>query len=226
LSGRRNELAHPGWTAIAAALLLGLFLALTAAVLAHPAPFAVERWWVDVVSAHKGGAPTSIARVFNAVGLFPWSLIVVGLATLVVWRARVVAGVATFLAGEAASWTIGSLTKIGVGRSRPLEGLVHASSASFPSGHTAFAAVTAVLLVGLLCSRGRRGAWAVLAAAAALAMAWSRTYLGVHWLADVIGGLALGTAAGLGALAVRTWRLRSAEVATPPDHERKAITCR
>ena len=100
------------------------------------------------------------------------------------------------------------------------------STSSFPSGHTAFATVTAVLLVGLLCGRGRRGAWAVPAGAAALAMAWSRTYLGAHWLADVAGGLALGAAAGQGALAAPTRRLGSARVATLPDHERQALTCR
>ena len=222
---RQTELAQTGRVFGAAALLLGLLVVLTAAVLVHPAPFTAERWWADVVSTHRGSAPTVVALAFNAVGLFPWSLIVVGLATLVVWRARVVAGVGTLLAGEAASWTVASLTKLGVGRPRPLDGLVHAASASFPSGHTAFATVTAVLLVGLLGSREPRGAWAVLAAAAALAMAWSRTYLGVHWLADVIGGLALGTAAGLSALAWRTWRLQRAGVSAPPDHKRKALTC-
>jgi membrane-associated phospholipid phosphatase len=229
MHGRRADSAHMGRTAIVATLLLGLFLALTAAVLVHQAPFAAERWWAGVVSAHRGRPLTAVALAFNATGLLPWSLLIVGLATLAVWRARVVAGVATLLAGEAASWTIATLTKLGVGRPRPLDGLVATSSSSFPSGHTAFATVTAVLLVGLLCSRERRGAWAAwaaLAAVAALAMAWSRTYLTAHWLADVSGGLALGAAAGLGALAWRRWRLRRAGVAEPPDHERKVPTCR
>ena len=102
---------------------------------------------------------------------------------------------------------------------------MHASGSSFPSGHTAFATVTAVLLVGLLCSRERRGTWAVLAAVVALAMAWSRTYLRAHWLVDVVGGLAIGAAAGLGALAWRSRRLERDVVASPPDTKRKVFSC-
>ena len=224
MSGRHTGLVRPGRTAIVAALLLGFYCALTVVVLAHPTPFAVETWWADLLAAHRSGALTTVARAFDAVGLFPWSLIVVALATVVIWRARIVAGVATLLSGEAASWVIGSLTKIGVGRSRPPEAIVDTSTASFPSGHTAFATVTAVLLVGLLCSRERRGVWAVPAGIVAFAMAWSRTYLAAHWLADVAGGLALGGAAGLGALAWRSWTMMQADAAAPPDNERKVLT--
>ena len=224
MSGRQTEFVHPGRIATVAALLLVFYCALTVAVVAHPAPFAVETWWADVLSSHRVGALTSVARAFNAVGLFPWSLIVVALATLVVWRARIAAGVVTFLAGEVASWIIGSLTKTGVGRSRPPGALVHTTTESFPSGHTAFATVTAVLLVGLLCSREKRGVWAVLAGVAALGMAWSRTYLTAHWLVDVAGGLALGAAAGLSALAWRSWRLQRVDAALTPDHEQEVLT--
>jgi hypothetical protein len=100
---RQADFARPGRTALAAALLLGLFLALTTTALAHPASFAVELWWADVVVAHRGGALAAITLAFNAVGLFPWSLIIVALATLVVWRTQVVADVATLPAGEVAS---------------------------------------------------------------------------------------------------------------------------
>jgi len=68
---------------------------------------------------------------------------------------------------------------------------------SFPSGHSswsiAFFAATALLM-----SRGRdRTARAVIAGAAAaltVMVAGSRVLLGVHWLSDVLAGLALGAA--------------------------------
>ena len=68
---------------------------------------------------------------------------------------------------------------------------------SFPSGHSswsiAFFAATALLM-----SRGRdRAARAVIAGAAAaltVMVAGSRVLLGVHWLSDVLAGLALGAA--------------------------------
>ena len=61
-----------------------------------------------------------------------------------------------------------------VDRPRPRGALAEASGSSFPSGHAAFAAVTAVLLVGLLVpSVGGRPA--SLAAALAVVIQISRT---------------------------------------------------
>jgi membrane-associated phospholipid phosphatase len=68
---------------------------------------------------------------------------------------------------------------------------------SFPSGHSAGAAAC-FAAIALVLGRGRsRRAHAVLAGAAvfiAVTVATSRVLLGVHWLSDVIGGLALGWA--------------------------------
>jgi undecaprenyl-diphosphatase len=68
---------------------------------------------------------------------------------------------------------------------------------SFPSGHTATAAAfyaTAALLLGRPHGRTVRAALAGLAAGIAVAVAASRVLLDVHWLTDVIAGLALGWA--------------------------------
>jgi undecaprenyl-diphosphatase len=67
---------------------------------------------------------------------------------------------------------------------KPLVGVPH--SGSFPSGHaaTAFACATVI-------------AWAaprlaVPAFVLAVAISWSRVYVGVHWPLDVLGGAVLG----------------------------------
>ena len=68
---------------------------------------------------------------------------------------------------------------------------------SFPSGHSATAAAfyaAAVLLLGRWRRRPTRAVLAGLAAAIAVAVAASRVLLDVHWLSDVIAGLALGWA--------------------------------
>jgi membrane-associated phospholipid phosphatase len=83
-------------------------------------------------------------------------------------------------------------------RARPaLNPTAHTLGPSFPSGHSswsaAFLAATALVL-----SRGRRpSVRAVLAGAAAglaVSIAATRVLLAVHWLSDVIAGLALGWA--------------------------------
>ena len=68
---------------------------------------------------------------------------------------------------------------------------------SFPSGHSATAAAfyaTAALLLGRWRGRPARAVLAGLAAGIAVAVAASRVLLDVHWLSDVIAGLALGWA--------------------------------
>jgi undecaprenyl-diphosphatase len=83
-------------------------------------------------------------------------------------------------------------------RARPtLNPIAQTLGPSFPSGHSSTAAsfyAAAALLLG--CRRGHvtRTALAGLAVGIAVAVACSRVLLTVHWLSDVIAGLALGWA--------------------------------
>ncbi len=91
---------------------------------------------------------------------------------------------------------LGNGLKLLVGRERPdVLRLVQAGGSSFPSGHTS-AAAAAWVAVALVLGRDRsRSVRAVLSGAAvliAVAVATSRALLGVHWLTDVIAGLAVG----------------------------------
>lgn len=75
-----------------------------------------------------------------------------------------------------------------VDRPRPPESgwLARASGPSFPSRHTATAALCAGLVAGDLC-RDRRVVWTV-AHGVGVSVAASRIWLGVHWMSDVVGG--------------------------------------
>lgn len=83
-------------------------------------------------------------------------------------------------------------------RPRPIldEPLVHLTTFSFPSGH----AVASTVFYGALCTlvflHARSTAARALAAAAAAAMvllvAFSRIYLGAHYLSDVVAGVCVG----------------------------------
>jgi membrane-associated phospholipid phosphatase len=85
-----------------------------------------------------------------------------------------------------------------VDRARPtIEAVAATLGPSFPSGHTSTAAASWAAFA-LVAGRwwGRR-AWPALAGAAvgiAVAVALSRVFLDVHWLSDVLAGLALGWA--------------------------------
>jgi membrane-associated phospholipid phosphatase len=198
-NGKRYRLAQPRRTAAVGAGLLVLVVVGTFAVASHPAPFGIDSAWANVMTEMRRPALTSLAKhVFDPLGRFPLSWLIVAGAGLVLWHDQRRRASAVLLIGELASWATNSLIKAAVARPRPADALIEASRSSYPSGHAAFAAVTAVLLVGLLVPTGRRAGPAALAAALAVAMAWSRTYLLAHWLTDVIAGLCVG--AGIGSL--------------------------
>ena len=91
-----------------------------------------------------------------------------------------------------------NLVKAAVDRARPtIDPLAASLGPSFPSGHSSTAAAFFAALALLLGRRRSDRHKAVLAGTAvglAVAVACSRVLLDLHWLSDVVGGLALGWA--------------------------------
>ena len=129
-------------------------------------------------------------------------------STMLVWVALAAVGVYDFIrhrnrdvvlflaAVGIGEWLLNNGLKMIVDRERPdIFRLVSASGASFPSGHSAAAAAGAAA-VALILGRDRRfrtrAVLAGLAALVAVAVATSRALLGVHWLTDVVAGVAVG----------------------------------
>lgn len=129
-------------------------------------------------------------------------------STRVVAAALLIAGLVDFV--RLRNWHVFSfLFLVGVGqlvlviilkeivsRTRPdILQLVEVTSPSFPSGHACAAAAGwgAVVFVLSRCSdRMWRSIGGAVAVAVAVAVAASRVLLGVHWLTDVLAGLAIG----------------------------------
>ncbi|HKE99773.1 MAG TPA: phosphatase PAP2 family protein [Actinomycetes bacterium] len=107
-------------------------------------------------------------------------------------------------------WLLARLVKALAERPRPpLAAMAaHADGLAFPSGHATqamavFGMLTVLVALGRWPWRGKVafGAGALLIV---LVVGFSRLYLGVHWLTDVLAGWALG-ACWLLALSVGTW---------------------
>ncbi len=117
---------------------------------------------------------------------------------------------------------VANLLKWIVRRDRPnVVHLVHATGSSFPSGHSATAAVAYAAVALVLTRSARRRARGLAAAAAvfiAVSVGASRALLGVHWLTDVVAGLAVGWGWFLVSAIVFGSRLvvRGGHVAKPP----------
>lgn len=83
-----------------------------------------------------------------------------------------------------------------VKRPRPLEGIIPKTDFAFPSGHTANAVVFFGFLTYLVMHKSKsriiKGITISLSCFMILLIGFSRIYLNVHWLTDVIGGFGLG----------------------------------
>jgi membrane-associated phospholipid phosphatase len=185
--------------ALAAGLaLLAVAATMTVVVIADRAGSrlqATDDRWLAWMAEHRTPWATTGARVLSVLGgplvMVPMRLVVIG---ALAWRRRWLQVGALLGAVVTSELCIGPLKAL-VDRPRPPGPLAVTDSPSFPSGHAIAASVTAIGLVLVLvpAASTRRTTWTLVAAAFALLMASSRTYLAVHWLSDVVAGACIGT---------------------------------
>ena len=144
------------------------------------------------ISTHVLDAVTQLGNIYTVIALCVVLAVAETIRERTVW---VVVFLVAVLGGEEVLTTA---VKDLVDRLRPTFNPAAATlGPSFPSGHSATAAAfyaAAALLLGRWRGRPMRALLAGLAAGIAVAVAASRVLLDVHWLSDVIAGLALGWA--------------------------------
>lgn len=174
------------------AALFAVFLVATVAT--GLGPMAVDRWWADLLASTHTSAMTTVQTFISWLGG--------GLAGAVIIPGAVVVGLVvcrkpgaavTFAVAVFGSAVTVQLIKHVVGRPRPAGQQIINDFASFPSGHVTNAATIAVVVALLL----RKRFLVVVAVIWMAAMAFSRTYLQVHWLTDTLAGCCLGTCAAI-----------------------------
>jgi len=184
------RIARLWWVVCAAgAILLVVLLAALIFYRGADKPFGFEAEWMTAIVASRAQIFTVPALVFNWVGGGISSIVIVPLiivAGLLLWRRPWAA--LYYVCATIASAGVVLIIKNIVGRSRPEDILVTPDFGSFPSAHSANAALTATVL-GIVFWR----TWVWVAGAIyTLLMMLSRTYLGAHWISDTIGGLLIG----------------------------------
>jgi undecaprenyl-diphosphatase len=185
-------------------------------------PFNFELAWMEDLIERRSDFWTGVALFFDTVGGGLLAIVVIPTVIIlgfIMWRrpwAALYFAIAAVVGGG-----VVQLIKNLVGRPRPPDILVQPDFGSFPSGHSANAAVVATVL-GIIF--WRIWVW-VVGAFFTLAMMVSRTYLGAHWISDTIGGLLIGAAVAVILWAPFAYLLyREREGAHPPWRKRKGPT--
>jgi len=210
--------SHPRRAVGSAGVLLALVV--LGALLLPTGPLALDSSWSELMHDLETPFLTHLALIFNALGRGLWRTLTLAAIGLVMLLARRFLALIAFALTEALTPLLGNLIKALVDRPRPPGQMLAAHGSSFPSGHAAYAGATAIALVLLFSTPGRqRRLWFAVAALAIAGMAWSRTYLQVHWLSDVVGGATLGIA-----VALLTFGIAQIASAGPaPEPERRPV---
>lgn len=163
----------------------------------------VPEWELELTRWLNGASDLTASLLYPVMQLGTvWAPLLVGLA---IWALRrdALLGLATAVAGLVA-WLAAKGVKSVVERGRPLQYLPElevregaGTGLGYVSGHSAVAAATAVMAIAALPRAVRP-----VAALVAVLVGLGRIVHGVHLPADVVGGWALGTLVGLGAVEV------------------------
>jgi membrane-associated phospholipid phosphatase len=159
----------------------------------------LARWDVELARRLAGlrTAPvTDVLRVVTDVGSPAGALAVATVASVLLYRRRRLAAALFLPVVLGGAELLNLVLKLSFHRPRPEVAFVHLDTYSFPSGHamisTAAYGALAFLGWGMLGTRRARVALVVAVALLVALECFSRLYLGVHYLSDVLAGVAGG----------------------------------
>ncbi len=186
-------------------LLCAAVIAIGVAVQLVPGDTRAELGVDQSLSRHHVALLTAVAMAIN-LGFGPVAgLALVAAIALYLWLVRgdLIKAVGFGLVA-CSGWVASESFKLLIARQRPDPALLYdplspeTGSASFPSGHVAFAVALAFALYFLARDTRWSRPTAVAGAAVALTVAWSRLYVGVHYPTDVVASFpAAGAAVAL-----------------------------
>ena len=160
----------------------------------------LARWDVSLAAWFADHQSTAGADAFRGITNLGSPLVCLVIATIVcvvLYRRRHIADAALLPVVLGGAELLNLVLKLSFHRDRPEHGVVHLDTYSYPSGHAMIAAATygafAYLLWGRVRAWRARAVISVVMLVLVVVICFSRVYLGVHYLSDVLGGAAAGT---------------------------------
>jgi undecaprenyl-diphosphatase len=184
-------------TTLLALLAVGTFTFFFLGSLVGGAEPRLDEWAASVAARLDPPLVVDVVAVVTALGSSPVTFVAVGATAVWALVRRRPIDAAALAAGWALAWALTHLAKELYGRPRPADPHVEAIGLAYSSGHAAYAVglvACAVVLVRAGSPLALRFAAVTVALVAVVVVALSRVLLRVHYLTDVLGGVALGTA--------------------------------
>jgi undecaprenyl-diphosphatase len=171
-----------------AAFLLAVHVAL-GLIVHRGGALGIDRTAFDAVAELRTKTGVDVVRVLTDAGSFPVAALAVLAGAAYAYRQGASTTALALVSGFVLTVILVGAAKQLWDRPRPENRLQHVSTLSYPSGHSAYG----VAWVAAAVVTQKR---ALIAAAATLlvAIGLSRLYLHVHYLTDVVGGVALASA--------------------------------
>lgn len=192
----RRTWRHVG-LALAAALVSALLFARIAEDYLTNDPLA--RWDVSFarwLAGERNGPAVDFFRVVTLLGSPAAAVVIGAVACVFLYRRRHLVEAALLPVVLGGAELLNLILKLSFHRPRPEVASVHLDTYSFPSGHamisTAAYGALAYIVCRRLCTTSGRVALVAGTAAFIALVCFSRLYLGVHYLSDVLGGVAAG----------------------------------
>lgn len=159
----------------------------------------LARWDVSFarwLSGERNGVGTDFFRILTDIGSPAAALLIATIVSVWLYRRKQLADAALLPLVLAGAELLNLILKLAFHRPRPEVAFVHLETYSFPSGHAMISTAAYGALAYLAWSRlqTRQGRIALIAGTSALVslICFSRLYLGVHYLSDVLAGAAGG----------------------------------
>jgi undecaprenyl-diphosphatase len=137
--------------------------------------------------------PLTILSIIISYALEPINLVILGLLIGLLIHIKISKKKGIFFASTMlATGILIKVFKEIFQRARPLDGIITETSFSMPSGHATIAVVFFGLIAYLFTKPKHKTKTILITSLVILVVAFTRIYLRVHWLTDVVAGLFLG----------------------------------
>lgn len=179
---------------LGASCLLFFFLLTLAVFYCNNSLIGIDKWWQEVVISTYSISIINFMRIATYMGsayvAYPIGIVIAA----ILWQYKEKVLSYRFFGVFFLSVTLVYFFKHLVARARPTGNLIFAKGNSFPSGHATQSLVLSASIMFLLYCKGycsKRMAIVITLVVSGI-VGFSRTYLQVHYLSDVLGGYLLG----------------------------------